>query len=240
MKVSQKIKYLTLLSMFLTSFFIVSCIPAKPEEKNFISVTGVASISKTPNRVCIPFVVFTKDKNLAEAKIKNDKIMKTVKELFTKYNIETKDITVERINIQPRFRYWNNGAQTLEEYEVTQNISVILTKIENYEMFLTDLLNAGIDRIANVSFSVGNMRELMDNARAAAVKAAEEKAIVMCNAANRNLSLGNIISITETPSRSNFNNYRLQNAKSYDEKEYSPIGQIEVTAEVTVVFELKN
>ena len=88
----------------------------------------------------------------------------------------------------------------------------------------------------------------MDEARVEAVKAAEEKALLLCKAATNSgkpLSLGKIISISEKPTAMyNYDNYVAQNMKqaAYDEAaggNFSPMGQIEVSAEISVVFELE-
>ena len=245
------IKGIKLIGVLCIGFVLFGACSPQASEKRFISVTGRSSISKSPDQVSISFSVFSKDRDLSAAKKKNDAAILKLKELFEKYKIEQKNISIERVNITPRSRYRDNGDEYFDGYEVVQNIAVLLTKIEDYEVFLTDLLNTGVDRIYNVGFSVADMRKLMDEARVEAVKAAEEKALLLCKAApngGKPLSLGKIISISEIPSgispRSYTGGYAAQNMKqaAYDEAaggNFSPMGQIEVSAEISVVFELE-
>ncbi|UTC68067.1 MULTISPECIES: SIMPL domain-containing protein [unclassified Treponema] len=244
------IKSIRLIGVLYISFILFNACSPAANEARFISVTGRSAILKSPDQVSISFSVFSKDKDLSEAKNKNDVAILKLKELFEKYKIEQKNISIERVNINPRYRYRDNGNEYFDGYEVVQNIAVLLTKIEDYEVFLTDLLNTGVDRIYNVGFSVADMRKLMDEARVTAVKAAEEKANLLCKAASNGgkpLSLGKIISISENPSgmspRGYTGAYAVQNMKqAYDESSdgnFSPMGQIEVSAEVNIVFELE-
>ncbi|UTC65544.1 SIMPL domain-containing protein [Treponema sp. OMZ 788] len=236
--------------LFICFSLFTSCSPSSSEPR-FISVTGRSAILRSPDQVSISFSVFSKDKDLSEAKNKNDDSILKLKELFEKYKIEQKNISIERVNINPRYRYRDNGYQDFDGYEVVQNIAVLLTRIEDYEVFLTDLLNTGVDRIYNVGFSVADMKKLMDEARTEAVKAAEEKALLLCKAApngGKPLSLGKIISISENPSGMSPRGYtgayianKLKEA-AYDEAaggNFSPMGQIEVSAEISIVFELE-
>ena len=245
------IKGIKLIGVLCIGFVLFGACSPQASEKRFVSVTGRSSISKSPDQVSISFSVFSKDRDLSAAKKKNDAAILKLKELFEKYKIEQKNISIERININPRSRYRDNGDEYFDGYEVVQNIAVLLTKIEDYEVFLTDLLNTGVDRIYNVGFSVADMRKLMDEARVEAVKAAEEKALLLCKAApngGKPLSLGKIISISEIPSgmspRAYTGGYAAQNMKqaAYDEAAagtFSPMGQIEVSAEISLVFELE-
>ena len=245
------IKGIKLIGVLCIGFVLFGACSPQASEKRFISVTGRSSISKSPDQVSISFSVFSKDRDLSAAKKKNDAAILKLKELFEKYKIEQKNISIEYVNITPRYRYRDNGDEYFDSYEVVQNIAILLTKIEDYEVFLTDLLNTGVDRIYNVGFSVADMRKLMDEARVEAVKAAEEKALLLCKAApngGKPLSLGKIISISEIPSgmspRAYTGGYAAQNMKqaAYDEAAagtFSPMGQIEVSAEISLVFELE-
>ena len=89
------------------------------------------------------------------------------------------------------------------------------------------------------------MKKLRNDARIAAVKAAEEKAATLCSAAEnggKKLTIGKIISIKEF---SESNSYQLpyQNAvlaKATDSASVAePIGQIKIDAQVEIVFQLK-
>ena len=219
------------------------------DDEHRITVTGTSSVYAAPDTVSISFSAVSQDKNLSTAKQKNDTVLKKVTEIFTKYGIAQKNISIGRLNIYPRNSYRNDRPEFLF-YEINQNISVTLDTLENYEPFLTELLNAGIDNINNVEFSVQDVKKLKNDARTAAVKAAEEKAALLCAAAEnggKKLAVGKIIRINEIPQESyGYPRAASQNAMMYKEAAadmatggITPIGQIKIDAQVEVVFSLE-
>ncbi len=228
----------------------VSCAVEGTQAERTVSVTGNSTVYAVPDQALISFSVNSKNKNLSAAKAKNDEIIKKVNEIFAKHNVEQKDITLERITIYPRYLYGRNDEATFSHYEAEQKISVMITDIDRYEVFLTDILNAGIYSINGISFSVKNIRKYKDEARTAAVKAAEEKAELLCAAASKNgnsVKLGTVISISEIPRNSyggsglsSQNSILLAFAEKEDSGAIPPIGQVQLTAEVEMVFKIER
>ncbi|MEL3913466.1 SIMPL domain-containing protein [Treponema pedis] len=245
------------LSTAISVFFLltVSCMGNVPrsisieQAERKVSVLGSSTVYAMPNQALISFSIVSKNKELSSAKAKNDETVKKVNGLFEKYKVEQKDITIEHITIHPRYSYNESGIQNFLYYEIIQNISVVITNIDNYEPFLTDILNANVERINNISFTVKDIRKYKDEARIAAVKAAEEKAVLLCSAftgKNKGLKIGKVISISEIPQRfSGAYGYASQNSAVLMNKEenlqgFSPVGQVQITAEVEAVFQLKE
>ena len=176
--------------------------------------------------------------------------MQKTNTLFKQYGIEQNDVTAENLTIHPRYSY-NSDMPKFLYYEITQNISVSITNLDNYEPFLTDLVNNGIDRINDVRFSAQDVRKYKDEARRNAVKAAEEKAQLLCDAAasgSNKPQLGKIIRISEVASYSDWNGYNAmtQNNVAYARAETNasdtgnaPIGKILFEAQIEMVFELQ-
>lgn len=233
-------------------FFFASCnIDAQIHAADHtITVSGTSSVYATPDKASISFSVVSQDKNLSTAKQKNDVVLKKVTEVFEKYKIAQKNISIGRLNMYPRNTYRNDRPEFLY-YEINQDISVTIDKLDTYEAFLTQLLDAGIDRINNVEFSVQDINKLKNDARTAAVKAAEEKAALLCAAAEnggKKLSVGKIIRINEIPQGdSSYPAFLQQNKTMYYAREaadtagggITAIGQIKVDAQVELMFQLK-
>ena len=233
---------------------ILCCIPsctrfADNRSERMLTVIGTSTVYAAPDKVSISFAAISRDKNLSEAKQKNDSAIKKVNQIFTKYKIEQKNITIGRLNIDSHYSYRNEPPEFMY-YEIHQRISVSLENVENYESFLTDLLNAGIDRIYDVEFSVQDIKKYKNDARVAAVKAAEEKAALLCVAADnggKKLAPGTIIRITEIPQQNFGIGYAANQSMSLEKNAVSdvaggitPIGQIQITAQVEIVFALEN
>ena len=200
----------------------------------------------------ISFSIVSEANDLTAAKQRHDTTMQKTNTLFNQYGIEQKDVTAENLTIHPQYSY-NADTPKFLYYEITQNISAMITNLDNYEPFLTDLVNNGIDRINDVRFSTKDVKKYKDEARRNAVKAAEEKAQLLCEAAssgNHKPSLGKIIRISEAPSYSDWNgkgyNIAVQNRVAYaqtaggtSESGGTPIGKILFDAQIEMVFELR-
>lgn len=243
----KKFNFFGLIVFACTSCFIISCSPDVQEERK-ITVIGTSTVYATPDVAIVSFAIVSQDKNLSNAKQKNDNTLKKINSIFDGYKIEQKNITLGRLNINPRYSYRHEPAEFLY-YEITQDISISIEDLNNYEPFLTDILNSGIDRIYNVEFSVKDIKKYKTDARIAAVKAAEEKAAILCSAANnggKKLSTGKILQINEIPQQHRNYSGMMQNIKAYDEEKegmpdngVTPIGQIQVNSQIEIVFRLK-
>ena len=229
-----------------------SCTGKNTAQEHCISVVGKATVYVSPDQATISFSVVSQANDLSAAKQRHDTAMQKTNTLFSQYGIEQKDVTAENLTIHPRYSY-NSDMPKFLYYEITQNISAVITNLDNYEPFLTDLVNNGIDRINDVRFSTKDVKKYKDEARRNAVKAAEEKAQLLCEAAssgNHKPSLGKIIRISEAPSYSDWNgkgyNIAVQNRVAYaqtaggtSESGGAPIGKILFDAQIEMVFELR-
>mgnify|MGYP000934126003 FL=1 len=229
-----------------------SCTGKNTAQEHCISVVGKATVYVSPDQATISFSVVSQANDLSAAKQRHDTAMQKTNTLFSQYGIEQKDVTAENLTIHPRYSY-NSDTPKFLYYEITQNISVSITNLDNYEPFLTDLVNSGIDRINDVRFSAKDIKKYKDEARRNAVKAAEEKAQLLCEAAssgNYKPSLGKIIRMSEILSYSDWNgngyNAIAQNRVAYAKTAAdvsasggAPIGKISFDAQIEMVFELR-
>ena len=235
-----------------TVLLSTACTEKNVAQEHCISVVGKATVYVSPDQAMISFSIVSQANDLTAAKQRHDTAMQKTNILFSRYNIEQKDVTAENLTIHPRYSY-NSDRPKFLYYEITQNISAVITNLDNYEPFLTDLVNSGIDRINDVRFSAKDIKKYKDEARRNAVKAAEEKAQLLCEAAssgNYKPSLGKIIRMSEILSYSDWNgngyNAIAQNRVAYAKTAAdvsasggAPIGKISFDAQIEMVFELR-
>lgn len=227
-----------------------ACTRKNTAQEHCITVVGKATVYVSPDQAAVAFSIVSRANNLTEAKQRHDTAMQKTNTIFKQYGIEQNDVTAENLTIHPRYSY-NSDMPKFLYYEITQNISVSITNLDNYEPFLTDLVNNGTDRINDVRFSAQDVRKYKDEARRNAVKAAEEKAQLLCDAAasgSNKPQLGKIIRISEVASYSDWNGYNAmtQNNVAYARAETNasdtgnaPIGKILFEAQIEMVFELQ-
>ena len=241
----------SLMTVF-TMLLSTACTEKHTAQEHCIAVVGKATVYVSPDQAMLSFSVVSQANDLTTAKQRHDTAMQKMNVLFSQYDIEQKDVTAENLTIHPRYSY-NSDTPKFLYYEITQNISTVITNLDNYEPFLTDLVNNGIDRINDVRFSAKDIKKYKDEARRNAVKAAEEKVQLLCEAAesgSHKPSLGKIIRISEVSPYSDWNGNgytaMAQNRVAYaktgadaSETGGTPIGKILFDAQIEMVFELR-
>jgi uncharacterized protein YggE len=166
-----------------------------------------------------------------------------------KLRIPERDIATANFTIQPRYDDYDRNV--ISGYGARNTIAVTLRDIDALEPVLVAALEAGASAVDGVDFSITSLRELRDQAREKAVKAALEKASAMAQVAG--LTIGHVTSIHEDAwntyfgfhrGRRQWTNYQnvVQDLSSEGaitlEDGSIGLGQIVVTAQVSLTAEL--
>ena len=242
----KSILLLATLLMFSFATFAQSAI-----EPPLITVNGQAEVRVPPDEVVFTLGVETIDKDILAARTRTDDRVKEVLAIAKRNGIKAEDVQTSYISIQPKYNtddleYEQRRAVKREflGYQVSKTIAVILRDITRFDSLLSDVLKAGVTRLSNVEFRDSQLRRHRDQARAMAMKAAQEKANLMAREIGQ--SIGPAYSITEIGGISyrdnnNISQNRIDNfigsASSESESAIAP-GSIAVTAQVTVRFKL--
>lgn len=158
-----------------------------------ISVSGSSAIRVPPDRVVVVFGIETFARTPSASQAQNARLSKAVLVAIRALGIADKDIATANLTIQPRYDDydWN----VISGYAARNTIAVTLRDVEKLEAVLVSALEAGATTVDGIEFSVTNLRELRDEARDLAVKAALEKAEAMAKAAD--VKVGNVTNIRE-------------------------------------------
>jgi len=140
-----------------------------------ITVSGNAEVRVTPDEVVLTLGVETWDKNLDVAKRENDRIVKAVLDLAKTYDIPSRYVQTDYINIEPRYDYMYEKREFIG-YFVTKTIVITLKDISQFEDFLSDVLETGVNYVHGIQFRTTELRKHKDQARELAIQAAREKA----------------------------------------------------------------
>jgi uncharacterized protein YggE len=214
-----------------------------PPGVRLITVSGEAEVKVAPDEVVFDVTVQTLNKDLKLAKKQTDDRLKNVLDLTRKYKVEAKDVQTDYIKLEPRYR-GNDESRLFLGYSVRKDLVFTLRDVSQAEALLSELLESGISRINGVRFQTSELRKHRDQARALAIKAAQEKAIALTGQIGQ--KIGKAYSIEEestTRPGSMYQNVSANNfSTSSDEATESEgtlaLGQIKVTARVTVKFEI--
>jgi len=219
-------------------------------EPPLVTVSGQAEVRVPPDEVVFSLGVESIDKDILAARTRTDDRVKDVLAIAKRNNVKAEDVQTSYISIQPKYNtddleYEQRRALKREflGYQVSKTIAVILRDISRFDSLLSDVLKAGVTRLGNVEFRDSKIRQHRDQARAMAMKAAQEKAKLLAGEIGQ--SIGPAYSITEgTPtyySNSNVSQNRIAGLASPSEPESESAiapGAISVTAQVTVRFKL--
>lgn len=186
------------LPRMLTATLVLLCLAAAPTDKpateRSIAVSGEAEVRVPPNQVQLWLAVASVDKVITKAKADNDERVKKTLATLAKLGVEQKDMQTDYVTIEPR---WDNyqHARAPDAYEVSKSIVVTLREVAKFEAVLQAVLEAGTNRVEGLEFRTTELRKHRDQARAMALKAAQEKATAM--ASELGLKVGKARSINE-------------------------------------------
>jgi uncharacterized protein len=205
-----------------------------------ISITGHGEVRATPDIAIITMGVLSSAATAREALDINTKSMTDLMSALKTANIEAKDIMTSNFNVAPRYDYGQNNGQPpkLAGYDVSNNVTVTLRKIDGVGNVLDKAVTSGSNQINGISFAIANPLAATDEARKLAVRDATRKAQLYATSATVNL--GNIVSISEGGG-----NYQppvpMQAKMMAADSAPVPIAQGEqvISAEVNITWELK-
>jgi len=153
-----------------------------------------------------------------------------------KTGVDDEDIQTQNLSVYPEYRD-STDSKTLEITGYTANVSVrvLIRDIEKVGDVISAASDAGANEISGPTFTLSEEAPARDAAIEKAIDDAKHRAEVMAKAAGK--SVGEIISLSETgvdiP-------VYYAGERGYDMAEAAiEPGTLDVTASVTVVFELK-
>lgn len=215
---------------------------AQEPDRPLITVSGQGEVLVVPDEVVFNLSATTVDKDLALAQRKTDEVVRNVIALARRYQVPATQIQTGHISLEERFsdEEATRRPRVFIGYAVSKSIAIIVRDVTKAEELLGELFRTGITRISGVDFRTTQDRKFRDQARAMAMKSAQEKARAM--ALEIGQGIGKAFTITEEggsrPSPANMSSFYLGGSVA-DSPSAIALGQISITARVTVSFELK-
>ena len=204
---------------------------------NRIYVTGSATVTTTPDIAITQLGVQTYNTEVEPAVDENNQKAEAIIAALRAQGVEDRDMKTSYFSIYPQRDYSNNGdPNKIIGYQVNNSISVTLRDLDAIGRTLQVAITAGANTISGLSFTLDDPEPLRDEARTKAIEDARRRAESMAEAAG--IELGKVISVSETSS-----GYYVARAESYDAgmaKSEVPIepGELELTIQVSMVFEI--
>jgi uncharacterized protein YggE len=232
--------------------FSVQALAQDASDRALITVSGQAELRVPPDEVVFTLEVESIDKDVLAAKKKTDESVKEVFSLARDNKVKADDVQTSYISVEPKY---NTDELDYEArrgvkrvflgYAVSKTIAIRLRDISRFDPLLSDVLKAGVTKVSNVEFRDSQIRKHKDQARAMAIKAAQEKASLLAREIGQ--TIGPAHSITEGVVGRYASSNVMQNTTSVISGDLSASesdsaiapGLISVTAQVTVSFRLQ-
>ena len=243
-------KFALLIAIVLT--FSIQSLAQDSNDRALVTVSGQAELRVPPDEVVFTLEVESVDKDVLVAKKKTDDSVKEVFAVARSNKVDADDVQTSYISVEPKYSTDDLDYEARRSvkrvflgYAVSKTIAIRLRDIPRFDLLLSDVLKAGITKVRDVEFRDSQVRKHRDQARAMAIKAAQEKAKLLAREIGQ--TIGPAYSITEGATSRYGSSNAVQNATtvisgdlsaSESESAIAP-GLISITAQVTVSFILK-
>jgi uncharacterized protein YggE len=161
-----------------------------------ISVSGNGKVSVKPNIANSSIGIEVTGTSLADATSQANTKMSAVIGQIKSMGVADKDIQTTNYSVQPLTDQPKQGtAPKITGYRIDNQVNITVRKIDDLGKILDAAVAAGANTIYGVSFSIDDPAPYQQQARAAAVKDAMDKASQLAKAGG--VTLGKIVSISE-------------------------------------------
>jgi uncharacterized protein YggE len=203
-----------------------------------ISVSGDGKVMVKPDHVIINFGVNNVGKDATEVKKLNDETVDKVVKFIKKFGIASTDFQTTNVSLNRNYDF----EKKKYNYQASQSISITLKDIAKYDSLMMGLVDNGINNIDNVEFKSSKIEEYKSEARKLAMKDAKHKAEDYVSVLNQKIGKAILINdSTQTyyPQPMYKADMMVAAAAEMAPRETIAVGQIEVTATVSVSFILE-
>ncbi len=224
--------------LILSLLFVTLSYSQEQKQVPSITVSGEGKVKIAPDQALITVSIETKGTKAEDVKKENDKKMDAILKFIKKTAIAKEDFQTQCVSLNPNFDY----VKKKYNYAATQSVQILLRDLAKYDGLIEGLVDEGINRIDNVEFKSSKMKELQSDARKLAMKDAKSKAEDFVSVLGQKIGKAMLISDNSQGYNPRAFVYAMKSMASMDEstpKETLAIGEIEITANVSVSFVLE-
>ncbi len=219
-------------TMFMTTFLNAQEMKTVPQ----VVVSGEGKIKVSPDQAIISVGVENTGNDAAEVKKKNDAAMDAIIKYLKSTKLPASDYQTKQVSLFKNYDY----EKKKHYYQASQTISITLKDLSKYDAIMMGLVDAGANTIHGVEFKTSKLAQYESEARVKAVQNAKAKALDYAGALNQ--KVGKTLLVTDNSStyypRPMFAEMKVGGDAAMP-RETLAIGEIEVTANVTINFALE-
>jgi len=206
---------------------------------NTVTAQGEGTSPAAPDMARMSFGVTIQNADAEAALNGASEVASAITEALKKAGVKAEDIQTANVSLYPQQEWRDGQAPVILGYQASVTVSTKVRDLTSLGDVITAASGAGATDIGGPTFTLEDDVEARDAAIAGAVEDARMRAEAMAKAAGK--TVGEVIAISET----NINVPTIYYGESLSvadtAAESVPIepGQLDITADVTVVFELK-
>lgn len=146
------------------------------QERPLLETVGVSQIETDPDQAQVTVEVVIKADKAADAKKQADKAVTAFIERLQQAGVSKDHINSANLNLQPQYVYPERGGEPqLSGYQASRTVTLELA-LEQLNPVLDKALQEGINSVRQISLKSSHEAALRKQARAAAIKDAQQKA----------------------------------------------------------------
>jgi uncharacterized protein YggE len=227
-------------------FAVFAVVPAAAQDgpRSAVTVSGEGRVATQPDQAIVRFGVVTRAETAREARSRNATAAKNAMNAVRALDVPEEKMRTESLRLQPQYEYDDEAnRRELVGYEASRHVVVELDRLEVLPQLVADVVENGANRVDNIDYQLSDRTQFRNEALQEAAQEARDKARLL--AETLDATLGPVHTINEK----NFDFVRPQPqaarmgmAKATDAGQAEPeayaAGEIEVTAQVQVAFDL--
>jgi uncharacterized protein YggE len=206
-----------------------------------MTLSGEGEIKAAPDEAQFSVGVVNQAKTAAAALAANSRAMNEVFATLKRLGIPDKSMQTSDLSVTPQYQttHNGNGPQRIANYEVSNSVFVTVDDLGKFGPALDALVASGSNSVDNIAFTIRDPKQLLAQARTAAMKDAIERAQTYAHAAG--LQLGPIVSISEGGSEVPSPVFRAAKGMMMAAPQATPVaaGQLSVSVTVNVTYEIR-
>lgn len=211
------------------------------QKSDSILVQSTEEVKVVPDIARISFTITTQEEDPQACQTRNSEDLNRVITFLKEAGIDQKSIQTSSYGMNPVYD-WSLG-QSITGYEMQTGITVSDLPIAQTGELLSSCVEAGINGIDNVTYLSSQYDASYEEALKKAVEAAKVKAEAIASASGR--SIGKVLRVEEAASYpdARYTGYSMdagiEAAKAADSQMAVEPGELSVTAQISVEFEMK-
>lgn len=209
-----------------------------------ITANSSETVKITPDMAEITYGVRSEDEDPALCQQKNTEAVNRVVEFLKEQGFAEESIKTDGFSLDPKYD-WSENTQKIVGYQMSTQVTVTDVPMEQAGGLLSSVLEQGANEIWSVNYFASSYDQAYEDALKKAVESARKKAEVLAEASGR--QLGEVLNVEEYRD-DQYGRYVSSNIRSsakYAAEDAGAAadmsvmaGTMEVTADITVEFEL--